>query len=481
MNRPSPIAAQPAYWPPSLAALAPALVAFVAFAVTFAASARVLGDPDTLLHVAVGRWILAHGAVPSEDVFSYSAAGSPWVVHEWASEVVLAALYDAFGWAGLVAATASCFAATMAILARALTRRLAVEHALIGVAFAAGLCYAHLLARPHVLAWPLLVAWTVLMGRAKDEGRAPAPYAALVMLAWANLHGGFVVGLGLLGFFAAEAIFEASDGPAAKKAALHWGAFAILALAASLATPNGIAGWLLPFHLLRMDFALSTILEWRSVDFQSPQPLEPWLMLVLFGAFTLGLRLPVTRLALLLVLLHMALQHQRNAELLGFVSPLIAAPALAPQLRALATDKGGGRLAARIAAIGLLVIGLGFAVYDLGWARVAPPPAPRSAMEYVKAQGIDGPVFNDANFGDYLIFLGVAPFVDGRADLYGDAFLRRYAAVGEFPALAREYKFAWAILAPRNAHVALIEALTDWRRVYADAEAIVYVRATGGG
>jgi len=482
LNRPTPGTARAASrWPP-IAVIAPALVALVVITATFAAAGRVLSDPDTLLHVAVGRWILAHGAVPSQDVFSYSAFGRPWVAHEWLSEVLLAVLYDAFGWAGPVAATALAFAAALAILARSLGRRLAPAHALIGVVFAAGLSYAHLLARPHVLAWPLLVAWVALIVRARDEGRAPPPYAALLMVLWANLHGGFVVGLGLLAFFAAEALFEAPDLRAVRRVGLEWGAFLTLALAASLATPNGLDGWLLPFRLARMDFALSTIQEWRSVDFQSPQALEPWLMLVLFGAAGLGLRLPLTRLVLLLALLHLALRHQRNGEILGFVSPLIAASALAPQLRALASpDRANGEgPAARLAAIGLLVVGLGFAVYDVGWARLAPPPAPRDALAYVRAHAIDGPVYNDVNFGGYLVFAGVPPFVDGRADLYGDAFLRRNAALGEFAALANAYRFTWAMVGPRNPHVALLDVLPDWKRVYADDQAIVYVRLGGG-
>jgi hypothetical protein len=83
-------------------------------------------------------------------------------------------------------------------------------------------------------------------------------------------------------------------------------------------------------------------------------------------------------------------------------------------------------------------------------------------------------------FGDYLIYSGIAaPFIDGRIDMYGDAFLRRYASVGEFPKLIAEYDMGWAVLTPSNAHVPLLDNLAGWRRIYADRNAIVYLRETG--
>ena len=82
----------------------------------------VLHDPDTDLHIAVGRWIIAHRAVPHHGIFSGTMAQAPWVAHEWLGEVLLAWLFDTFGWAGLVAVTAFCAAAAAAMLLRQLLR-----------------------------------------------------------------------------------------------------------------------------------------------------------------------------------------------------------------------------------------------------------------------------------------------------------------------------------------------------------------------
>ena len=68
---------------------------------------RLLNDPDSYSHVAVGRWILAHGALPTSDPFSFSMHGAPWITFEWLSEVIYAAIYALSGWAGVVALAAA--------------------------------------------------------------------------------------------------------------------------------------------------------------------------------------------------------------------------------------------------------------------------------------------------------------------------------------------------------------------------------------
>src|ERR1700745_1979711 len=76
----------------------------------------VLHDPDTYLHIAVGRWIIAHRAAPYHGIFSGTMAQAPWIAHEWLGEVLLAWLFDRFGWAGLVAMTAFCVAVAGAVV-----------------------------------------------------------------------------------------------------------------------------------------------------------------------------------------------------------------------------------------------------------------------------------------------------------------------------------------------------------------------------
>jgi hypothetical protein len=452
----------------------------------------VLHDPDTYMHIAVGRWIIAHGAVPHDGIFSATMAQAPWVAHEWLGEVLLAWLFDAFGWAGLVAVTALCVSAAVAILLRRLLRTLVPVHAMIVTALAVILVIPHVLARPHVFTLPILVAWVAALVQARSEERGPAPWLAVLMALWANLHGGYVFGLGLAGLLAAEAVLLARDWRSRCRAVRGWALFGALAVGAAFLTPYGLAGLLLPFHLAGMSFAMGQLVEWRSPDFQSFEPLELWLAFVLFAGFALGWRLPPTRLLLLLLLLHMALQHRRHGELVGLVAPLLLAPALAPQLRELPAgraagpiDRGLAELAKPaslkgIALAGVLLAALSAAVLH-GAAIRSDVAVPAAALAAVERAQVTGPVLNDYGFGGYLIFSGIPPFIDGRAELYGDDFIKQYVQAmllesGELPQLLDRYGIAWTLIEPGRPAVILLDHLPGWRRLYADDVAIVHVR-----
>ncbi len=452
----------------------------------------VLSDPDTYWHIAVGRWILAHREVLHQDVFSFSMPGAPFTPPEWLAEVVIAWLYDHFAWTGLVAVTALCEAAALALLLRALLRTLAPVHAMIATVLAWGLALTHVLARPHIFTLPILVVWVAALVVARSEDRAPTPWLALLMLLWANLHGSYMFGLVLAALLAGEAVLLAADWPSRLRAARGWGLFGALSVIAAMITPFGVAGLLLPFELNNMSYSSAVLAEWQSPNFQKFQPLELWLMVTLFAALSLGWRLPPTRVAIMLLLLHMALQHLRHGEPLGFVAPLLLAPALAPQLRARSDDQVAAPIdravavlaqpatARGIALAGAIMLAVSVVMLGGGVAREADPITPAAALAAVEALHVEGPVFNDYDFGGYLIFRGIRPFIDGRY-FYGDRFIKRYMeAIAVFndqlPALLKEYGITWTLLRPGTPGAVWLDHLPGWRRLYTDDIAVVHVR-----
>src|SRR5271155_3983389 len=86
-------------WIVALAALLPAL----------AVPRLLLNDADTYMHIAAGRWMSAHGALPFHDPFSHTYAGAPWVPHEWLAEIVLGGVFGLSGWTGIVLLTTLSF------------------------------------------------------------------------------------------------------------------------------------------------------------------------------------------------------------------------------------------------------------------------------------------------------------------------------------------------------------------------------------
>ena len=94
---------------------------------------------------------------------------------------------------------------------------------------------------------------------------------------------------------------------------------------------------------------------------------------------------------------------------------------------------------------------------------------------------MSGPVLNSESFGGYLIFQGVPTFIDGRIEMYGDPFLRRYLAVehGATPALEealKQYGIAWTLLHPQDGAVAALDHLSGWRRAYTGPDAVIHIR-----
>src|SRR6516165_9926617 len=79
---------------------------------------RLLSDPDTYSHIALGRWILEHHAVPTSDPFSATLRGTHWVAFEWLSQIALATAYAPAGWTGVVALTATAVAAAFGLLTK---------------------------------------------------------------------------------------------------------------------------------------------------------------------------------------------------------------------------------------------------------------------------------------------------------------------------------------------------------------------------
>jgi hypothetical protein len=109
------------------------------------------------------------------------------------------------------------------------------------------------------------------------------------------------------------------------------------------------------------------------------------------------------------------------------------------------------------------------------------PVTPSSALAAAERLGLEGPIFNSEGFGGYLTFRGIPTFIDGRAELYGNAFLDGYlmAERGDEPtlnALLARYGVTWTLLKPQQGAVSRLDVLPGWRRVYTDAEAVIHMR-----
>jgi hypothetical protein len=446
----------------------------LAAALSFAAP--ILNDGDTFWHLGAGRWMIQHLAVPATDPFSFTFVGHPWVAHEWLSEVAMAAVYQAGGWGALMLLFGLAMGLTALLMGAWLLRWLGMLPALLALVVGLACVAPGMLARPHLLVLPLLAFWTVELLKAREAKTAPPIWLALFMVLWANLHSSFVVGYGLAAALGLEALLDSKHWT--RRGFIGWFGFLLLSLLATLATPHGIDGLTFPLKVLNMK-TLPVITEWQSPDFLKPSPLELALLAGLFAAFWRGARLSAVRAAILLGLVHMSLQHVRQEILLGVVGPLLLAEpfgralgrpdaAWTPWRMPLAQSAlGGGLLAALI--VGRLAA---------PQVRIDGPTAPITALAHVPAELKRQPVLNYYDFGGYLIFEGVRPYIDGRADMYGDTFvadddLIQRANPAAMDRAISHYGIRWAIAPPNLFLTQALQRAPGWKPIYADKTAVV--------
>lgn len=447
---------------------------------------QLLRDPDTYWQIVVGQWILEHKAVPQTDIYSFTMYGQPWISTQWLAQVVLAISYSIGGWTGPVVLSAASIAVTFGLLTRFLKERLSGAASLAFATTAVALIAGHLLARPHVLAMPVMVAWVGGLVAAMDRRGAPSFWLLPLMALWSNLHGGFVLGLALIAPMGIEAIWNA-DAPAQPKLLLRWALFGFAAVAASCLTPYGWDALFAARRILNLGAALDLIGEWRPANFAHPGPLEAAVILGAALALWRGVVLPPIRVALVIGFAFMALSHVRSAEVLALLTPMVVAAPLARQV--------GGPEAARVSPghqpQGVLIAALALSLLagTLAYAsvhRFEPDmrQSPVAAVAELKKLNFSR-VFNDYDFGGYLISEGVAPFIDGRTELYGEKFFVDHNNASGLMQpenlfrLLDEYKIEATFMRTQSAATKLLDHMDGWQKVYSDDIATIHVRKPG--
>jgi len=232
-----------------------------------------LFDPDYYWHIEAGRWIVAHGMLPSTDPFSFTMTGKPWITHEWLFEILLYGVFAAAGSFGAkllsavlgMGAVMLVYAAANAVLARS------TPAARLAAAFYVFI-YVFPSPRPQLLTYLFLAAYFCVLASLKyrkDVRLLPA--LPLIMIAWVNAHGGYLIGIFLLGAFGfcewlLACASAADDG--AKRRLRRLAIAAALTVLATLCNPQFIAHWAYPFTVMGME-ASRHIAEWWSPDFNS--------------------------------------------------------------------------------------------------------------------------------------------------------------------------------------------------------------------
>ncbi len=161
-------------------------------------------DPDLWGRMAMGALIRQNGHFPYHDIFSYTAAGKPWTDHEWLSGLIFYELAAHYGQAGLLAlkyAIILTLFGLLALLHRGVYRSNSL-YMLTGVILFApslGLTF-YSSVRAQVFTFLLLALFLVILEAVRLERLKPKAlwWLSGLLVPWANLHGGAIIGWFLL-------------------------------------------------------------------------------------------------------------------------------------------------------------------------------------------------------------------------------------------------------------------------------------------
>lgn len=438
------------------------LVFLVTVLAVFAMASRVSMASDTWWHLATGRFILEHGRIPLEDVFSYTRAGQPWLgaAVGWLMQITLFAIYTGFGFGGLNIWTALMVTLTFMVLYHTLSGGPFLRAFIIILAVMTSAVY--WAARPYLMTFLLAAITLKILEDFQWQRKDRLWLLPVLMLLWVNSHGGWAIGpmlWGLYGLgeglrwlwrarrpggllptrFNKEWLMSGLRGPVGRL--LLIGVLMAVAVCMNPAGPRMLA---YPFDTVSIRALQDYIAEWQTPDFHklNVQPFL-WLLFLTIGAIGASdEKLNFTEFLLLITFTYLSLSAARNIALFALVAPIILTRHAAPWFDRLGERLGlvnldqppSSRTQKVLNWVLLVVLFLAAAIKaasvfptETNWSYIS-SHYPQQAVAYLQVEQPEGRLFNAYNWGGYLVWqLPQYPvFVDGRTDLYGDEILGQW-------------------------------------------------------
>lgn len=384
-------------------------------------------DPDLWHRLALGEALWKTGHFPTGDAFSYLADYQNIADHEWGSALVFYALYQWGGPSAIVGIKLVTLAVTLAFIVWAgLQTRppsilLAAFYALVLLALLPSFqSTVRCMTFTHVF----FALWLFWFQRERRGHSIPSYFYMLSMLPWANLHGGFAIGLA---WFFLVGLVETTMGHDYRK----WFARFGLCSAITLINPFGWQLWISTIRALfttREGFGEWGPVSWWPVSMTYPG-YKLLLVLVLFAlAFLLYRRgwAKIDRSAVMLIgiFVLLSMTSARHTSLFATVAGALLPGLFSSEPRAMSIADPIHRLAYIALRSGLLLIPLFCAIIALpgeGLQLSYPSVAcPRQAVAYLQRENIRGNLLVPFNYGSYAMWKlrgQMRVSMDGRYDL----------------------------------------------------------------
>jgi hypothetical protein len=447
-----------------------------------------LGHYDLGWHLAAGDLIRDRGSIPFHDPWSFTAGDKQWFNLSWLWDVVASVILQYAGFGGLTLAVVACGAVIVGYLASLCLNSGASAISICIAVLAACLLYpafasypnVYLAASPNIATMLFsVIFYGECLKRTKFVFLLPA-----IMVLWANLHGGFLLGFLIIGVFCGVALLRRD-----------WKNFSIYSLVemgcfvATFITP---LGWHVYEGLTSTlgNFVQANITEWRSYyqNIAMPGSMPGMIYILVFVALELRYwrLVPLEPRLLSWLLLLLGLHQFRYMSFFFLFSTVPLALHLDRLLPTQRNNSRIGRLSLTAGIVAACALPLVYMHVDSAFGL--PPLLSAQDVFYLQTHFPHARLLNHWNFGGTLIFRnrGAIPvFVDGRAaTAYPDSLLLDYFKLGrsevieaDWDAVLEKYQIDTVLwVKPHEALRQFLVGKRGWKEAYTGEFASIYVK-----
>jgi hypothetical protein len=462
-----------------------ALAALLAMWVYFFCGKSV-ADPDVWWHIKNAQYLLTQHKFLRVDMYSFTVFGTPWMDHEWLSEIPFYLVWRAAGLYGLYLfywLLVEGVIAGMFYLAYKASGN--VKSAFVASAFATVLAVVNFGPRNILFGWAYLILLLLIMLKYRREGNAPLWVIPLLFCLWVNSHGSWLIGFIVFGIIIGSGLVNGTWG---KIEAIRWSprqvkeliATAVGSLAALFVNPYSYRLVYYPFDLgFRQKLNIEHVEEWMSVNFHEPR--GKVVIILLFAILLTALwhrgRWQLEEVGLMFFGLYAGLTYVRFLFLTAIlITPVLARRLDLPPYRA-EIDKP--LLNAGIIALLLTILLTRLptqAILENDLMRKEPV----GALAFLEREAKGARVFNNYVWGGYMILNNpsIRPFIDSRTDIfeyYG--ILKDYldvTAMQKSLEILDRHQIRYVLFPEGDPLSYLLSKAANWKTVYKDGVSVVF-------
>jgi len=475
------------------------LVFIAVLMISLASGQKMLSlDSDLGRHLTLGSYMLDERIIPTRDLLSHTRTGLSRPPYEWLSQLLFTLAYRLMGLDGVILLTSFIIATTFILVYKFADHRSGSPlSALIFVLIAVGASSIHWLPRPHILTFLLLAIWIEQLDKLAKGGQVAIYRFPLIMLLWANLHGGFIFGiLAWVAYFGGW-LWETWYGNSNINLGKNLLIVGVSSLVATIITPDLWHNW---------DAVLnnrSTFILNRTVETMRPNLIDSSVLpytLVLFLTillFTLNWRnIKTNHLFLLTGFGVMSLLMARNIPLFTIACiPILAGLTQNYFSKFKAWKEINERYAGFSStsrqyiwpAVFMVLAVTSFAYIHFSKGQHVyqfdPTVFPVDAVNFLEENPPEGNMFNEFNWGGYLLYRlwpRYNVFLDSQSDFYGESLMREYDqsmnAGSDWQDLLQKRQVDWMIIPVNSPLATAITNNTNWKIVYNDNTALIGIR-----